>query len=104
MKNISYILYEVKKDVICIKCGHKGAIQSYGKYYPHGLGDEVDKLGKISKEFMEKYRNKPYMSEAMGFGGTIPWECTNCGNIGLIDFGGLEGYDMAFVSEGKEKR
>ena len=36
------------------------------------------------------------MSHAVGFGGTIPWECMNCGNRGLIDFGGLEGYEKAF--------
>lgn len=32
----------------------------------------------------------------MGFGGTIPYECTNCGNVGLIDMDRLEGYHLAF--------
>lgn len=85
-------LYEVKEDVRCLKCGHKGAIQSYGKWYPRGLGDRAEKLPAP----YNKYKDQPKMSQAMGFGGTIPWKCTNCGNTGLIDFGGLEGYDMAF--------
>jgi hypothetical protein len=36
------------------------------------------------------------MNQYGGFGSTIPWVCLNCGNIGLIDFGGLEGYKLAF--------
>jgi len=90
-------LYVVNQNVKCIKCGHKGAVQFYGNYYPHGLGDKIDSFG-IARPIMEKYRNAPRMSYAIGFGGTIPWECTNCGNTGLIDFGGLEGYKMAFVN------
>ena len=82
-------LYEVNKDASCLKCGHKGAIKSYGKYYPIGLKDKADK-------FLQKYKNSPYMSRTVGFGGTIPWQCTNCGNIGLINCNGLEGYKKAF--------
>lgn len=107
MKNKSTSLYKVNNNVYCLKCGHKGAIQSYGNYYPNGLGEKVDEFGSISKPLMEKYRNQPHMSYAMGFGGTIPWSCTNCNNVGLIDFGGLECYDQAFKTikeyEGENK-
>jgi len=97
MKVIEYDdLYTIVENVECVKCNHKGAIQYYGKYYPYGLGDEVDTFGELTKKIMEKYRDNPYMSNAMGFGGTIPYKCTNCGNVGLIDMGGLEEYEMAF--------
>lgn len=88
-KNIS--LFTVREDVTCIKCGNKGAVQFYGKYFPRGIGNEANR-----SKYLEEYRNKPYMSHAIGFGGTIPHKCMNCGNTGLIDFGGLEGYKMAF--------
>lgn len=96
-------LYTINKNVKCVKCGNKGAIQIYGWYYPSGLGDRVDEFGNIMKPIMEKYRDEPYMDHAMGFGGTIPHECMNCGNVGLIDYGGLEGYKMAFESIKKEE-
>ena len=89
--HLKYHLYEVNKNVRCIKCGCKGAIQSYGIWNSNGIGDKADIF-----KFMEKYRDNPHMSYTGGFGGTIPWECMNCGNVGLIDFGGLEGYDKAF--------
>jgi hypothetical protein len=104
MKNKNTPLYTINHDVYCLQCGHKGATQFYGNYYPNGLGDKVDEFGNISKPLMEKYRNQPYMSYAMGFGGTIPWSCTNCGNVGLIDFGGLEGYEQAFISIEKAEK
>lgn len=88
-------LYEVNHSVKCLRCNHKGAIQCYGTWHPNGIGDEADYFKIIS---MEKYRDSPYMSHTMGFGGTIPWHCTNCGNYGLIDHGGLEGFEMAFES------
>ena len=91
-------LYKVNNNVYCLQCGHKGAVQFYGNYYPNGLGDKVNELGSISKPLMEKYRNNPHMSYAMGFGGTIPWRCSNCNNEGLIDSGGLECYEQAFIS------
>jgi len=68
-------LYKVVRDVKCIKCNSNGAIQSYGTY------DET----------------KEKMSHTLGFGGTIPYQCLNCGNAGLINFGGLEGYKKAFI-------
>lgn len=86
-------LYEVNNNVKCLKCGHKGAIQFYGNYYPAGLGERVDEYKVIS---LEKYRDNPHMSHAVGFGGTVPYQCTNCDSYGLIDFGRLEGYEMAF--------
>jgi hypothetical protein len=86
-------LYTVRRDVKCLSCGCKGAIQRYGTYYPRGLGEKAEGI-----EVLEPYRDKPYLSRAMGFGGTIPYECMNCGNIGLIDIGGLEGYQQAFVT------
>ena len=91
MKNISHSLYEVNKHVKCLKCGNKGAVKFYGKYYPTGIKDKTNK-------FLQKYENSPYMSRAIGFGGTIPWECVNCGNKGLIDNKCLEGYEKAFES------
>lgn len=94
---MSTILYEINKNVKCLKCGNKGAVQSYGKWYPKGLGDKVDQFEtSLVKNIMEKHRNNSYMSMACGYGGTIPWECMNCGNVGLIDFGGLECYKKAF--------
>lgn len=91
------ILYEVNKNVRCLKCGHKGAIQGYGEWYENGLGNIVDEFeSKFVKNAIEEYRDNPHMNHYMGFGGTVPWECTNCGNVGLIDIGGLEGYKQAF--------
>lgn len=84
-------VFSIRKDVRCIACKNKGAIQFYGNYHPKGVGNLADEISAY-----ENVRNKPYMSHAMGFGGTIPHECMNCGNIGLIDFGGLEGYKHAF--------
>ncbi len=89
-------LYEIKKDVKCIECGNTCAIRYYGKYYPVGLKSNAG-------QFLEKYKNSPYMSRAVGFGGTIPWECTKCGNKGLIDIGGLECYKKAFESIKKDE-
>ncbi len=86
-------LYEVNRNVRCTNCGHRGAIQSFGKWYPNGLGDKVG-----DSEILAPLRDKPYMGSTVGFGGTIPYECTNCGNIGLIDIGGLEGYKEAFTT------
>jgi hypothetical protein len=48
------------------------------------------------KNIMEKHRNSPYMSMMIGLGGTPPWKCMNCDNIGLVDMGGLECYRQAF--------
>lgn len=84
-------LFKIRRDVSCLKCGCQGAVQVYGDYYPQGVGALADNFPPY-----EMYRNNPYMSHSMGFGGTIPYECLNCGNIGLIDFGGLEGYTRAF--------
>jgi hypothetical protein len=42
------------------------------------------------------------MSYAVGFGGTIPWHCTNCENVGLVDASELEGYSKAFTTEDKK--
>lgn len=86
-------LFTVRSDVRCVKCGNKGAVQSYGNYYPNGIGDKANDI-----KSLEKYRNKAYLSHSMGFGGTIPHVCLNCGNVGLIDFGGLEGYEQAFTT------
>lgn len=92
-------LFTVNPNVFCLKCGHKGAIQSYGNWYEHGLGDKVDELGSLAKPMMEKYQHEGYMSHTMGFGGTLPWHCTNCENTGLLDAKGpLEGYSQAFIS------
>lgn len=84
-------LYSIRRDVKCVACGSRGAVKGYGEYYPKGVGTLADEI-----QSFEEVRNKPYMSHYMGFGGTIPHECLNCGNRGLIDFGGLEGYKMAF--------
>jgi DNA-directed RNA polymerase subunit RPC12/RpoP len=86
-------LFTIRKDVECLKCGNIGAIQSYGKYYPNGVGELADEI-----KSYEDVRNKPHMDHSMGFGGTIPYKCMNCKNAGLVDFGGLEGYKKAFKS------
>ena len=98
MINIKSVhLFTINENVICLKCGNKGAVQSYGKWHPKGLGNEVDKFeSDYFKSMFEKYRDNAYMSRACGWGGTVPWKCMNCGNIGLIDFGGLECYKQAF--------
>lgn len=83
-------LYVIRRDVHCIRCGHLGAVQLYGCWYPEGLGDRAN------CKSLEKYRDREYMDHALGFGGIIPWECMNCGNKGLIDIGSLEGYKKAF--------
>ena len=81
-------LYTIQRGVKCLHCGCRGAVQYYGKYYPEG--------------YPQKQANSfapppgPYLSHAIGLGGTIPHECLNCGNKGLIDTGGLEGYKQAF--------
>lgn len=95
MKKNSIQLVELEKKVICIKCGGRGAFQFYGEYFPDGVGELANEL-----TVYEDVRNKPHMSRAMGFGGTIPHTCMNldCGNTGLIDYGGLEGYEQAFMS------
>lgn len=87
-------LFEVDEKVRCLSCGHKGAVKFYGNWYPNGLGDEAD--SPYLREYLGEYRDKPYMSGAVGFGGVVPWQCTNCGNKGLINIGGLEGYRKAF--------
>lgn len=92
-------LYEVEKDVICIKCGNKGAVKSYGKFYPNGVKELADSIPSY-----ESYRDKPHLSYSMGFGGTIPHSCLNCDNTGLIGYGGLEGYDQAFNRIEKEDK
>jgi hypothetical protein len=86
-------LYRIKRNVKCLKCGHIGAIQYTGTYYYKGMGSRVDGI-----ESMEKYRDEEHLSPAFGFGGTIPYECTNCGIRGLIGGGGLEGYEGVFVT------
>jgi DNA-directed RNA polymerase subunit RPC12/RpoP len=84
-------LYSIEENVECVKCGSKGAVQHFGNWHEKGLG-------KDAKEFpsLKGYQNKPFMSHAIGFGGTIPYKCLNCGNVGLIDVDGLEGYRLAF--------
>jgi hypothetical protein len=66
-------LYSVRKDLKCLKCDHLGAISYAGKWNPR-LKD---------------------LSPAVGFGGTIPYECTNCNTLGLVDMT-LEGYAITF--------
>lgn len=88
-------VYDVRDDVVCCKCSHKGAIQSIGVWLPNGVSADVVES---CSEIYGKNFDKPQMDYEVGFGGTIPWKCTNCGNTGLIDCEGLEGYHMAFKS------
>ena len=95
-----YELYEVNHNVVCTRCGNKGAVKRFGQWYPNGLGNQVENsISPLKKE----HKEKSFMSHYISPGGTFPWECTNCSNIGLIDYGGLEGYSKAFetVSEGE---
>lgn len=74
-------------------------MQYHGAWYPHGLPKKnIESCPRIYGNYIDK----PYMSGAVGFGGTIPYECTNCENVGLIDGRGLEGYEMAFESTKEE--
>lgn len=91
-------LFTVVKDVICVACGNKGAVQPYGDYYPNGVGAFADDFPPY-----EKYRNSAMMSNSVGFGGTVPHTCLNCGNEGLVGFGGLEGYKKAFFAIKKDE-
>lgn len=92
-------LYTVNTNVKCINCGKIGAIQIYGTWYPNGIGKEADEFSDtfIGKA-MKKYRDEPYMDYALGFGGTMPHQCLNCGSVGLIDIERLESYNKAFES------
>ncbi|CAK0770893.1 conserved hypothetical protein [Gammaproteobacteria bacterium] len=67
-------LYLIREDVKCVKCNSKGAVKFFGTW--------KRKDGKIGY--------------AVGFGGTVPYKCLNCGGIGLINCNGLEGYKMQF--------
>lgn len=78
------ILYEVRQDVVCDKCGNKGAVKAYGTYYPHGK--------------LEKDKGLPRMEKPYGLGGIIPWRCLNCDNCGAIDRKELEMTKKAFTS------
>jgi hypothetical protein len=100
-KTQSTSLYTIRKDAKCLQCGNKGAVQYYGDFYPKGVGELADEI-----EVYEDVRNVPHMSRAGGFGGTIPHKCLNCDSVGLIDYGGLEGYKQAFTSidNAKEQR
>jgi hypothetical protein len=92
----NYDLYLVDRNIKCIVCGHKGAVEYFGRWHPKGMGDKVDEIKTEEfKKIIEKYRDNPHMSNAMGYGGTIPYECTNCGNRGLVDIE-LEGYKKTF--------
>lgn len=84
-------LYTIRNDVRCVRCGNKGAVQRYGKYYPDGMKEDTP-----NSKVYEKHRDKPYLSRTGGFGGTIPHQCLNCGNTGLINHIGLEGLKKAF--------
>lgn len=84
-------LHVVDESVICNKCGHIGAVKAYGVFYPRGVGDLADNVA-----IYEKHRNTPYLSHNLGFGGTIPYRCTNCKNCGLIGDIALEGYEPTF--------
>ena len=89
-------LYKIHRNVRCINCGSKGAVEYYGTYYPQGIQNKLnDKSEFVQKLYADK-KNKPYMSPAIGFGGTIPCECLNCGEQGLIDIDMLEGYKKLF--------
>jgi DNA-directed RNA polymerase subunit N (RpoN/RPB10) len=87
------MLYTVEEDVRCLNCNGRGAIQAYGRYFSNGKKN-LDGIKEADKEVL----NKPYMSRVVGFGGTIPYRCLNCGKSGLIGYSGLEGYEKAFES------
>lgn len=91
MKGEAINLYKIKDDVECIKCGNKGAVQFYGKWYESGLGDKAKESNSL-----KKFVNKPFMNHAGGLGGNTPYRCLNCGNTGLIDVDMFEGFNIAF--------
>lgn len=73
-------LYEYNEKVKCLKCKAVGAIRFFGTL----------RNGKIS--------------QAVGFGGTIPWQCSSCKQQGLIGNSdtiqpALEGYKYTFKEE-----
>lgn len=93
-------IYHVREDVICKSCGGHVAYQEAGTLYPQGLNKEMILK---NKKIYGKYYNIPHRFASVGFGGTIPYKCACCGEIGLIGKGeiGLEGYKILF--EEKEK-
>lgn len=88
-------IWHVRKDLICKNCGETTAIQYAGTLYPNGLPKKIILKNKM---IYGKYANRCHRFPAVGFGGTIPWECTSCHEKGLIGEGeiGLEGYLMLF--------
>lgn len=68
----SFPLYRVVFSVTCDECWKRGAIQAAGQWY--------ESLG--------------HLSPAIGFGGTIPYRCPECQNVGLT--ASLEGYQDSF--------
>lgn len=87
-------IYNVREDITCIKCGGHTAYQYVGKLYPSGLPKE--KILRFPP--YGKYYDKTYLSPAVGFGGTIPYKCGSCGEVGLIDCC-LEGYEAIFTAK-----
>lgn len=93
-------LYRFESNCTCDSCGHHGALQYGGTYYPHGLQKE-------EKDVIESLRDindVSCFSHAIGFGGTIPYQCLNCDERGLISDGSpymLEGYVNKFTYTNK---
>lgn len=90
-------LFEVREDVVCNKCGNRGAVRAYGGYFPHGMHEEFKDFFHDSYIKDEYQKVAPRMFSISGLGGTVPWRCLNCGNSGLTNFVGLEGYKCAFT-------
>lgn len=89
-------LYLFESNCTCDSCGHHGAIQHGGNYYPNGLQRNEEDIVDIFRDV----NNHSYFSYAMGFGGTIPYHCLNCEEYGLISNGTpfcLEGYENKFT-------
>jgi len=86
-KRKSRRLYIINRNTKCIKCGFIGSV----KYFGDWVYDDLVIDGKIVIA-------GPHLSPAVGLGGIVPYECLNCGNSGMVDIGGLEGFKMAFKS------
>lgn len=85
-------IWSYNRNLKCKKCGNLGAIQYQGHLYENGFSKE-----KIEKypELYGKYWNKTINMGAIGYGGTIPWECCNCHTQGLVGMC-LETYENMF--------
>lgn len=68
-------MYTLTQDVLCLKCGHKGALQVYSDY----VGEYL-------------------MTHNGDIAGNAPFECSNCGNKRYLYSGDCESDEKSFIT------